>query len=316
MNFDHSQIMETIDLGLIVLDRDMTVRGWNRWMERHSKIASLTIIGSSILDHFPNLGEPKYTRLIRSVLNFGNYGCFSQKLHKYLIPIKNPHSSINQLPFMQQSCTANPLRDEHGVITGLFITIHDVTDYVTYENKLLEMTKLDPLTRLYNRSYLEKRFSEELERARRHNTIFSVIMIDIDHFKKINDTSGHLCGDHTLRQLATLLKELVRAMDIVGRYGGEEFCCVLPETGIENARILAERLREGVKSADFIYCGDCFHITISLGITEYSTSRSSLEALIGAADDALYCAKNSGRDRVVCYGDTAVTSSEIGGDAP
>ena len=299
MNVAYSQIIETIDIGLVVLDRDMTVLAWNRWLEIHSGIAAKDIIGSSILNHYPNLSQTKYTRLIRSVINFGNFAYFSQKLHKYLIPLKNPHSSADYLPYMQQQCTATPLRNPEGIVTGLFIAIQDVTEYVIYENKLIEMTKIDPLTRLFNRRFLETRFLEELERANRHGSTFSVMMIDIDHFKKINDTHGHLCGDQVLRQIALLFQETVRSMDIVGRYGGEEFCCVLPEINIDNAHNLAERLRSIVESFDFPHGDGRLNITISIGIAEHSQELATLEAIIGAADDALYKAKTDGRNRVV-----------------
>lgn len=293
------QIFETIDLGLITLDTDLRISGWNRWMELHSNIRAEEIIGSSLIDLYPSLAAPKYTRLFKSVLNFGNYACFSQKLHKFLIPLKNPHNSREQLPHMQQNCTANPLRDDQGVITGMFIAVHDVTEYVTFEMKLLEMTKLDPLTRLFNRSHLEKRFSEEIERAKRHGNTFSIIMLDIDHFKTINDTRGHLCGDYTLRQLAGILQHAVRSLDVVGRYGGEEFCCILPETDLEQAAVLGERLREQVENSPFSYMNERYSVTISLGLSEYGPGGTSLETLIDSADQALYQAKRSGRNRVV-----------------
>lgn len=297
---DNTQIVDTIDIGLIVLDRELIVRGWNRWMEQHSGISADDIIGSSILGKYPNLCEPKYRRLFKSVLVFGSYAYFSQKLHQYLLPLKNPHSLAEQIPFMQQSCSAAPLRDQLGAITGLFISVHDVTDYIIYENKLLEMTKIDALTRLFNRSFLDKRLSEELERSRRFGKTFSVIMIDVDHFKKINDTRGHLCGDHTLRRLAVLLQQVVRQMDVVGRYGGEEFCCMLPETAAENARILAERLRLKVAEEVFFYGSEEYGVTISLGLAEYGEGANTLEALVGQADAALYLAKSGGRNRVMC----------------
>lgn len=297
---DNAQIVDTIDIGLIVLDRELIVRGWNRWMEFHSGIPAAEIVGTPILQHYANLTEPKYRRLFKSVLTFGSYACFSQKLHQYLIPLKNLHASAAQLPYMQQSCSAAPLRDNQGSIIGLFISVHDVTEYTSYENKLLEMTKVDALTRLFNRSHLEKRLSEELERARRFGNSFSIIMIDIDYFKNINDTRGHLCGDHALRQLAAILQQMVRAVDVVGRYGGEEFCCVLPETSAANAVILAERLRCRVAESIFSYGTEQFGFTVSLGVAECGVGANTLESLVGLADGALYHAKNTGRNRVVC----------------
>lgn len=297
--FDNSQIFETIDIGLVVLDRELNVIGWNRWMEIHSGIPAAKIIATPIVKSYPNLGEPKYQRVLKSVLSFGSYACFSQKLHRYLIPLKNPHSTMAQLPFMQQSCTANPIRGRDGAITGLFIAVHDVTEYTTYENKLLELTRIDALTRLYNRSHLEKRIIEELERSRRFGNALSVIMLDVDHFKNVNDTWGHLCGDSALRRVAAIIQQAVRSIDVAGRYGGEEFCCLLPETGFANACILAERLRSTV-ATELFTCGDNqYQITISLGVAEYSDRVSTLESLVGLADAALYRAKHEGRNRVV-----------------
>ncbi len=306
----NEQIIENINIGIIVLDRDLVVREWNRWMELHSGTAAADIIGSSLLERYENLKSQKYRRLFRSVLAFGNYAYFSQKLHRYLIPMKNPNPSDRQLPFMQQSCSAAPLRDTEGVISGLFISVHDVTEYTTYENKLLEMTKIDSLTRLYNRSHLDTRLSEELARSRRFGSCFSILMIDLDHFKQINDTKGHPCGDHALRILGAILRNFVREMDFAGRYGGEEFCCVLPETNAASACIMANRLRKKVEDELFVFAGEEFRITVSIGVAECCAGSKSLEALVSDADAALYAAKRNGRNRVECASDPKLVLEE------
>ena len=298
---EHDQIFENINLGLIILDRDLTVKAWNRWMELHSSIPLSEINGKSILDFYPHLAESKYIRFFKSVLSFGNYAFFSQKLHKHLIPMNNPHHSVGHLPLMQQSCTAGPIRDEHNNIVSIYITVQDVTEYVIYEYKLIEMSRLDPMTMLLNRSHLEQCLIEDIKRSARFGTELSVMMIDIDLFKSVNDTYGHLCGDRIIRQVAALLRETVRQVDIVGRYGGEEFCCVLPETGAENACIIAERLRETVEQATFGFEGQALHVTISIGIAEYGAACITLETLIEAADEALYVSKRSGRNMVTCH---------------
>ncbi len=130
---ESAQIFETINTGLVVLNHDLTVRAWNRWMEHHSGITEKEIVGKSILEFYPNLSEPKYRRFIKSVFVFGNYAYFSQKLHRYLFAMKNPHLSVDILPFMQQSCTAGPLRSETGEIEGIFIAVQDVTENVAVE---------------------------------------------------------------------------------------------------------------------------------------------------------------------------------------
>lgn len=135
---DCGQIVTHINMGLAVLDSSLTVRGWNHWMEHHSGIMEQDIVGSSLLSFYPNLAEPKYKRFIGSVFTFGTYAYFSQKLHRYLFKMRNPHSSVDRIPYMQQSCTAGPIRDQQGAITNIFVTVQDVTENVFNEMRLKE----------------------------------------------------------------------------------------------------------------------------------------------------------------------------------
>lgn len=304
---EYRQIFDTISIGLIVLDLDFKVVSWNRWMELHTGFKEETIIGQSIYTFYPNLTKGSFNKIIKSVMAFGNYASYSQKLHKYLIPIKNPHGSKLQLPYMQQNCTFGPLRNQANKINGAYITINDVTDVVVYEQKLVQMTKEDGLTGLYNRRYLDRRLSEELERSIRYGNSVSLMILDIDFFKNINDTHGHLCGDHTLRQFAKLLQRLVRSTDILGRYGGEEFCCILPGTPLMQAISLAERCRHQVEQAVIVSSDHQIKLTTSIGVTE-STRADTVSSLIKRADDALYLAKRQGRNLVIS------SPNEIEGD--
>jgi diguanylate cyclase (GGDEF)-like protein/PAS domain S-box-containing protein len=294
---DYRQIFDTINLGLVVLDRNLSVTSWNRWMELHSGISARNIIGQKITEFFPTLAEGSFLRIAKSVFAFGNYASYSQKLHKYLFPMKNPHGSAVLFPQMQQNCTFGPLRNDNNEIFSIYITVQDVTDFVVYEQKLVQMAKVDGLTGVFNRRYLDTRLQEELERSRRHGNPLSIMMLDIDHFKDINDTQGHICGDYTLRKISELLLNLVRTSDILGRYGGEEFCCVLPETSFEQAIVLAERCREQI-AADQFSCTDYqTRVTISIGVTDLHRN-DTLDSIIKRADDALYQAKRAGRNRV------------------
>ncbi len=141
---DNIQIVEAINMGLVVLDHDLTVEAWNSWMSHFSGITEKKIIGENLLEFYPNLAEPKYKRLIMSVFSFGNFAYFSQKLHRFLFAMKNPHPSVDIIPYMQQSCTAGPIRNENGKIVSLYITVQDVTENVTSEIKLREkITQLE-----------------------------------------------------------------------------------------------------------------------------------------------------------------------------
>jgi len=138
---ENSQILSTINMGLVVLNRDLVVTSWNQWMVHHSGITEQDIVDRCILDFYPSLAEPKYRRLLNSVFSFGNYAYFSQKLHRYLFHMKNPHGSADSIPFMQQSCTAGPVRDQQGTIVRVFISVEDVTENVFSELLLKEKVR-------------------------------------------------------------------------------------------------------------------------------------------------------------------------------
>ncbi|WP_338086796.1 diguanylate cyclase [Magnetospirillum aberrantis] len=160
--------------------------------------------------------------------------------------------------------------------------------------KLLALSLTDPLTLLANRACLNQRLEQECQRARRHGTAFSAILFDLDHFKRINDELGHLTGDTVLVQFAAIARATVRTQDVVGRWGGEEFLVLCPETNLEQAAILAERLCRAVREHDF---QTTRRHTVSAGVAELSES-DTVDSLLNRTDQALYQAKNGGRDRV------------------
>ena len=166
------------------------------------------------------------------------------------------------------------------------------------------MAVTDELTGLYNYRYLQQRLDEEVERVRRYGEAFSLLMIDADDFKRYNDTNGHIAGDLALKELGHVLKANVREVDVVCRYGGEEFSVVLPQTDAAGAFVAAEKLREAVAAHEFAD-GEGVRgvkLTVSLGLATYPTHAESRETLLSLADDALYRAKAGGKDRVRAQG--------------
>jgi diguanylate cyclase (GGDEF)-like protein len=169
-----------------------------------------------------------------------------------------------------------------------------------YHEIIFRMTVTDGLTNISNRKQLDLFLSEELPRAQRHGRQLSLLMFDIDHFKSINDNHGHLTGDSVLRGLASILQKRVRPNDRLGRYGGEEFCVILPETDLPSAAQMADELRELVAAHSFVAENKEVRVTISIGAATLSSEVTHPDALYKSADEKLYQAKRTGRNRVCC----------------
>jgi diguanylate cyclase (GGDEF)-like protein len=164
---------------------------------------------------------------------------------------------------------------------------------------LREQSIRDPLTGLFNRRYMEESLEREISRAERNNSTVGLIMIDVDHLKRVNDAFGHAAGDTLLRELGRVLRVHIRESDIACRYGGEEFTLILPEASREVARERAELLRQEVKRLRFNFeAVDFPRMSVSLGVAVYPDHGLTGEALLRAGDAALYRAKHQGRDRV------------------
>ncbi len=169
------------------------------------------------------------------------------------------------------------------------------------QTQLREMAITDGLTGLYNYRYFKEQLIHEVDRAARHNESFSLIMLDIDHFKHYNDTHGHLAGDKVLKELARLLRDNVRKIDVAARYGGEEFALILVQTPHQASGVVARKLQTLVQEFPFAY-GEQQpegRLTISMGVSTYPEDGATAEQLIAVADRRLYRAKAEGRNRVV-----------------
>jgi two-component system cell cycle response regulator len=185
-----------------------------------------------------------------------------------------------------------------GRTTVIRYGLHDELDDSFHES-LVSSALRDPLTRLFNKRYLLDRLDSELKFAQRHSTAVSLVMLDIDHFKKVNDEHGHLAGDAVLCSLSQVLLKAVRNEDVVARFGGEEFAIVLRAIPLDAAYQLAERLRTKIELSPAEHQGKKIVATASIGVAGYPTQKiDTVESLIDAADQALYRAKHEGRNRV------------------
>lgn len=160
----------------------------------------------------------------------------------------------------------------------------------------------DGITELYTRRYCLERFKEEVERSKMRKIQMSFLMIDVDFFKNFNDTYGHLTGDQILSELGAIIKENIREIDVAGRYGGEEFSIMLPDTDRKGAQFAAERIRQAVEKATIKVYDRMVQATLSIGISVFPEDAQEMEELIDKADSALYMAKKMGRNRVCFFG--------------
>jgi diguanylate cyclase (GGDEF)-like protein len=173
---------------------------------------------------------------------------------------------------------------------------------VNEQSKMLEQELLtDPLTGANNRRAYDRNIENEMSRYLRYKRPFSMLLLDVDHFKKINDTYGHAIGDKCLKEIIKRIKPALRDTDFLARYGGEEFIVILPETGGEIAKEAAERMRSIVENIEFLHKNELVKITISIGVTQVMPSDETQETIFHRTDQALYKAKNSGRNRVVLH---------------
>jgi diguanylate cyclase (GGDEF)-like protein len=167
--------------------------------------------------------------------------------------------------------------------------------------KLFERATRDNLTGLYNRHYMREWFEQELLRAGRHRRSIGMIMVDVDHFKRVNDTFGHDAGDLLLCELAAVIRRIARSSDVACRHGGEEFLLLMPDATLAGTRYKAEKLRRAVAEMAVEYGEHPLRVTVSAGVAVYPDHGADVNALLRAADEALYAAKGAGRDCVMVY---------------
>lgn len=195
-----------------------------------------------------------------------------------------------------------PIYDKNKECKYYLSVRHDITERKELEKELQKIAMKDCLTNCYNRSYLMERLDQMLDNYKRVPKKFSLVVLDIDHFKNVNDQYGHLAGDMVLVELVKIINKEIRSYDIFGRYGGEEFILILPDTDKEHAYMIINRIRNKIKKHIFIYENNKIKITFSAGIAEaieIDKDKLGVECLISLADSRMYNAKECGRNEVV-----------------
>ncbi len=189
---------------------------------------------------------------------------------------------------------AAPIKDDRGNITGVVVVFRDVTKRKKEKKKLEKLATTDILTQAYNRTKSDEIIGREVDRVKRYSHPLSMAMFDVDDFKKINDTHGHIIGDYVLKSVAHIVRKNIRKIDYLIRWGGEEFMIISPGTDLDRAEALAERIRKVIENYTFDRAGK---VTVSFGVTQFKEDDTE-DTFIKRSDDSLYRAKENGRNRV------------------
>lgn len=302
------QVMDTIDVGLVVVDLEYNVCLWNSFMQGYSGIRAEKIMQKNLFEAIDELPSQWLINQINTCIELRTRSFSNWEERPHIFKFKNYSPVSNGLEFMYQNMVMTPLVSLSGEISHVCLMIQDVSDiaqnkiFLRESNKhLAQISQRDGLTGLFNRAYWESCLVEEYKSCSVSGRTSTLIIFDIDHFKKVNDTYGHGAGDEVIRKTAQMLSTTARRSDYCGRYGGEEFTVLLPDTTSDQAMYFAERLRKRI--ADLCVDTDAGQITytISLGVCEFDASIPSHTQWLESADKALYQSKQSGRNQTTCF---------------
>jgi diguanylate cyclase (GGDEF)-like protein len=242
-------------------------------------------------------GKPLLIGDAANDFRFQNYTPEAQVRSLVAAPLMAGHEIMGLI--RMESCFPGAFRQEDARLLSNFCDLGIVAlEHVALYRQTIELAITDGLTGLYVQRYYKERVRDEVFRALEHKLPLCLMMIDVDHFKKYNDTYGHLVGDKVLKAVARILKETVRTVDLVARYGGEEFSVLLLKTPWGGAKTVAERIRQRVADQEVVAGQTVTHITVSIGVSELSPQFKDVEGFIDTADQALYRAKGDGRNCV------------------
>ena len=293
-----------LNTGILILDKNFNILMWNRFLEVHANKSDKQVIGKSIFTIFPELPRKWFERKLSSVIQLKNQTFCGWEQRHHLFELSHSRPITTDSDFMAQNCTFLPIEVE-GEVERICILIEDVTDVCHYQtqlnkalNELALSNRIDGLTQAFNRKHWEECLASEFSRANRYKQELALVMLDLDQFKLLNDTYGHQGGDKVLIETTEVINELLRMGDLFGRYGGEEFAVILPNTELTGAHDVAERIRKTIENNAIEYQGENINVTVSIGIAVMNEYDARYEDIISRADIALYKAKNSGRNQV------------------
>ncbi len=298
-------ISDKINTGIIVLNLDFQIVVWNNFLRMHTNKQAEDVLGLSIFSVFPEISQKWFIRKLSSVLQLGTQSFCSWEQRHHLFELPHTQQMTTFSDVMAQNCTFLPIDNHRGYVTHVCILIEDATEICHYHyvhvqafEKLKIANRIDGLTQIFNRTHWNICLEKEFCRAQRYKKNLAVIMFDLDHFKILNDTYGHQCGDKVLVEVAARIKALLRGCDLFGRYGGEEFAVILPETSLKGAQEAAERIRGALYDEHINFKNQSIEISASVGVATMNADYKNCEEIVNDADMAMYRAKKNGRNNV------------------
>ncbi|MBF0565073.1 MAG: diguanylate cyclase [Nitrospirae bacterium] len=306
-----AKVIQDLNVGIVVVDSSYHVIVWNQFMEKHSNIKREAVTGKELFESFPYLPKDWLDLKLRSVFMLKNFSFTTWKQRPYLFKFYHHRPITGSSEFMYQDCVFLPVLDTETSANYACIVVQDMTDIALYEQKLEELKEInetlqqlsqyDVLTSAFNRRYFETQVEKEFSKSKRHGNDFAVVLLDIDFFKKVNDTYGHPAGDEVLKHVVKIASNMLRTSDVFARYGGEEFIMLLTETKFENAQIVSDRIRQRIEESVAVYKNQEIKVTISLGLSRFRPTLKDYLQLVNEADVALYKSKTEGRNRLSIY---------------
>jgi diguanylate cyclase (GGDEF)-like protein len=298
-------MVHNIDVGLVIIEKDYTIKIWNGFMENHSGLTNFDAVDKKLTDLFTYIPKGWLQQKINSVCLLKNKAFTTWEQYPYLFKFKSYRPITSEAEHMYQNVTFLPLTDFTGEVTQICLIIYDVTD-VALTRKALEkankqlkhLSRTDSLTQLYNQGYWKEQCQTQFNYHHKTEYPASIIIFDIDHFKHINDNYGHPFGDLVIQGVADVLRKNKQANDIAGRLGGEEFTLLLPNTNVAQAKLVAERLRLAIEKTSFKHQGELVNVTASFGVSQVTNGINNYQKWIEIANSGLSLAKNNGRNQV------------------
>lgn len=272
------KVFEWSSDGIIILDGICTIIDFNASAIKIVTSLSSKSIGQNIIEHLKD-----YKELVDCITNFKE----SQ------FQVQNGDKCC------YYSVKCSKILDNKGCVTGHLVFIHDITVHISTMENLYYITQMDELTGIFNRRHFTELGQYELSRAKRYSYPLSFIIVDLDFFKTVNDKFGHLAGDEALKKISIICRDTIRSTDLLGRFGGEEFIILMPQTRIEDAEILAKRLCKNIEASEITYNGNNLNVTVSIGVAgSNSVKDEDLNTFLKQSDQALYIAKSDEWDSI------------------